>query len=69
MVVEKRLGNADEVAEILGIPKRSVYERSRSGAFDGFLVVLGDRPYRYDLLKLEEFIRNGGLRGAAATDQ
>lgn len=65
MVVEsaaRRLRNAGEVAAELGITKHRVYQLTREGEFDAFLVEIGERQYRYDPEGLATYIRNGGSR-------
>jgi sugar-specific transcriptional regulator TrmB len=55
-----RLKKAEEVAERLGISRYRVYDLTRRGVFDSFLVAITDRQYRYDPQGLEDYIRRGG---------
>lgn len=61
---EHRLKKASEVAEALGVSKFRVYELTRSGVFDSFLVEIGERQYRYDPVGLADYIRRGGSRSS-----
>lgn len=53
-----RLMTADEVAEILSVPRARVYELAREHLLP--CVRLGERQVRFEEEALREFIRQGG---------
>ena len=57
-----RLKNAAEVAAELGISRYRVYQLTREGEFDAFVVEIGERQYRYSPEGLANYIRGGGRR-------
>ena len=60
MSVENMLLKAEEVAELMGIPKARVYKLSREGEFAGILVKVGERQFRYRRDSLAAYIERGG---------
>lgn len=50
---------ADEVGKVLKYPRKTVYELTKRGEFNGFVVRIGNR-YRYDSDGLSQFIKRGG---------
>jgi len=56
----KQMLVADEVAEILRVDRQRVYSLTREGDFEGVVVKLGDRQYRYDSQALQDWIAQGG---------
>lgn len=54
----RKLLNAKEVGEILGVSKQRVYELTREKKLP--FVLLGDRQYRYSETAIFDWIDNGG---------
>lgn len=57
-----RLKTAAEVAAALGLTKFRVYELTRMGEFDDFVVRIGERQYRFSPDGLASYIAQGGRR-------
>lgn len=58
-----RLLKATELAERTGKPLASIYDLTRKGEFDEFLVCIGDKPsYRYRPDGLDAYIARGGRK-------
>lgn len=60
MSINNMLLKAEEVAELMGIPKARVYKLSREGEFAGILVKVGERQFRYRKDGLAAYIEQGG---------
>lgn len=58
--MQKRIGKVDDVAKRLEIDRQRTYQLTREGAFDGVVIKLGERQYRYNLDALEVWIERGG---------
>ncbi len=58
----RRLLTARELAERLGKPLAGIYELTRNGEFDEFLVRIGAKSYRYDPAGFEAWIARGGRK-------
>lgn len=60
---DTKLKKAKEVARELDKPLASIYELTRKGEFDEFLVCIGEKPsYRYRPDGLVAYIARGGRR-------
>lgn len=63
---EKKLLKAPDVGQRLDVKTRRVYELSRNGEFDDFLVRIGEKQYRYKPDGLERYISRGGRHKESA---
>lgn len=54
----RKLGRADQVAVRLDVDIQRVYELTRRGQLPA--IKLGERQYRYDMDRIEEWIKRGG---------
>lgn len=59
-LLNNRLATVQAVMDRLGITRARAYELTRNGEFSDFLVVIGERQYRYRPDGLEEYILRGG---------
>ena len=59
---KKRLMTAEDLADELGTTKWRIYDLSRRGQFNSFLVIVGTRQYRYLRDGFERYLAVGGNR-------